>query len=73
MLSTWLYIIERAIVLSKPSAVQSGTHRPITIERNLNAVTLCGGESLPVSSLTINPQLAPKPHFYTNIERTSKY
>ena len=24
-------------------------------------MTLCGGESLPVSSLTFNPQLAPKP------------
>ena len=29
--------------------------RPITIELNLNAVTLCGGESLPVSSLTFDP------------------
>ena len=28
--------------------------RPITIELNLNAVTLCGGESLPVSSLTFD-------------------
>ena len=35
--------------------------RPITIELNLNAVTLCDGESLPVSSLTFDTQLAPKP------------
>ena len=28
--------------------------RPITIELNLNAVTLCDGESLPVSSLTFD-------------------
>ena len=45
--------------------------RPITIELNLNAVTLCGGESLPVSSLTFNPQLAPKPHQPTNDLRLS--
>ena len=29
--------------------------RPITFELNLNAVTLCGGESLPVSTLTFDP------------------
>ena len=29
-------------------------YNPITIELNLNAVTLCDGESLPVSSLTFD-------------------
>ena len=42
--------------LSTPGLLDNNLERrPITIELNLNAVTLCGGESLPVSSLTFDP------------------
>ena len=43
----------------------TNTHRLSTIiiiELTLTAMTICGGESLPVSSLTFNPQLASEPH-----------
>ena len=50
--------------------------RPITIELNLDAVTLCDGESLPVSSYPSTELLALKPHLRSaplprNAERTS--
>ena len=49
----------KAITLRKPRNTRlldnNLERRPITIELNLNAVTLCGGESLPVSSLTFDP------------------